>query len=200
MATTRRSDLVDELEKALRDEAYDGGMGALGPEPFTEYVRGLAVTAAKVVAEAHTPTDDERVRAAVLQAAEEEFGGSYGGEEIAERAVAALRRSEVPEPSADRGEFAPGECDGSGTCSAQRHIHGCYTVHRADQCDAPEEYGHLPAEPEGEPSDADLRAVAGALAAIDGKPWFFDTGTDRRYESSARVILRALRAAGGEGR
>ncbi|MGW9270779.1 hypothetical protein [Microbacterium sp. NPDC055599] len=61
MATTHRSDLIDELEKALRDEAYDGGMGALGPETFTDYVRGLAVTAAKVVEEAHTPTEDERV-------------------------------------------------------------------------------------------------------------------------------------------
>ena len=52
--------LTDELEKALRDEAYDGGMGALGPEEFTDYVRGLAVTAAKVVEEAHTPADDEQ--------------------------------------------------------------------------------------------------------------------------------------------
>ncbi|WP_025105159.1 hypothetical protein [Microbacterium paraoxydans] len=55
MATTHRSDLVDEIEKALRDEAYDGGMGALMPEQFTDYVRGLAVTAAKVVEEAHAP-------------------------------------------------------------------------------------------------------------------------------------------------
>lgn len=60
MATTHRSDLVDELEKALHDEAYDGGMGALGPEKFTDYVRGLAVTAARVVEQAHTPTDNER--------------------------------------------------------------------------------------------------------------------------------------------
>lgn len=60
MATTHRSDLIDELEKALRDEVYDGGMGALSPEQLTDYVRGLAVTAAKVVGEAHTPTDDER--------------------------------------------------------------------------------------------------------------------------------------------
>ena len=41
--------LVDEIEKALRDEAYDGGIGALSPEEFTDYVRGLAVTAAGVV-------------------------------------------------------------------------------------------------------------------------------------------------------
>ena len=41
--------LVDEIEKALRDEAYDGGMGALSPDELTDYVRGLAVTAAGVV-------------------------------------------------------------------------------------------------------------------------------------------------------
>lgn len=39
-------------------------------------------------------------------------------------------------------EFAPGECDGSGTCSAPIHVHGCYTPHRSDECDSPEEYGH----------------------------------------------------------
>lgn len=61
MATTHRSDLVDELEKALRDEAYDGGMGSLSPEQFTDYVRGLAVTVAKVVEEARAPSAAERV-------------------------------------------------------------------------------------------------------------------------------------------
>ncbi|GAB6857327.1 hypothetical protein [Microbacterium xylanilyticum] len=42
----------------------------------------------------------------------------------------------------DDDEFAPGECDGSGTCSAPIHVHGCYTPHRSDQCDSPDEYGH----------------------------------------------------------
>lgn len=49
--------LVDELEKALTDEAYDGGMGALSAEEFSELVRTLAVTAAEVVERAHTPTE-----------------------------------------------------------------------------------------------------------------------------------------------
>lgn len=34
------ADLTDELEKALRDEAYDGGFGHIGDEQFTSYVRG----------------------------------------------------------------------------------------------------------------------------------------------------------------
>lgn len=52
--------LVDELEKALRDEAYDGGFGYMGDEQFPAYVRTLAETAAEVVEKAHTPTGDER--------------------------------------------------------------------------------------------------------------------------------------------
>lgn len=87
MVTTHRSDLVEQLEKAFTDEAYDGGMGVLSPEQFTSLVRTLAGTAAGVLGEhlsttrtvnvlredwerlkraevlgekAHTPTDDER--------------------------------------------------------------------------------------------------------------------------------------------
>jgi hypothetical protein len=98
------------------------------------------------------PTDDEREAQGWREAA------LYDGDAQTQddfmtgwRTADRLRRSEVPEPSAEA-EFAPGECDGSGTCPAESHIHGCYTRHRADQCDAPEEYGHLPAEPQGEPS------------------------------------------------
>lgn len=36
------------------------------------------------------------------------------------------------------------ECRGDHECPAFMHIHGCYTAHRADQCDAPDEHGHLP--------------------------------------------------------
>lgn len=118
MATTHRSDLVDELEKALRDEAYDGGFGYMGDEQFTSYVRGLAVTAAKVVEEGHTPTDDERealrvqiayrIREAVLYGAATQKAGESAKTQNAwiddqidlamrSRAVAGLRRSEEPE-------------------------------------------------------------------------------------------------------
>jgi hypothetical protein len=51
MATTHRSDLIEELEKALTDEAYDGGMGALSRDEFSTLVRTLAVTAEAVVRE-----------------------------------------------------------------------------------------------------------------------------------------------------
>lgn len=60
MATTHRSDLVEQLEKALTEEAYDGGMGVLSPEQFTKLVRTLATTAAAVVAEAQTSMDVTR--------------------------------------------------------------------------------------------------------------------------------------------
>ncbi|WP_454113512.1 hypothetical protein [Microbacterium maritypicum] len=207
--------LVDELEKALRDEAYDGGFGYMGDEQFTAYVRTLAETAAEVFEKALTPTDDEREALREQIAYRVQTAVAYGkgvqkwgqlsertqdawiDEQVAlamnsravsgfrrsgaasddERIVRALdyiengtmppdrrdwlralaagfRRSEVPEPSAGEDEFTPGECDGSGKCPAEMHVHGCYMPHRADQCDSPDEYGHLPAEPQGEPSDA----------------------------------------------
>lgn len=52
---------VDELEKALRDEAYDGGFGHMGDEQFTAYVRTLAEAAAEVFEKALTPTDSKPV-------------------------------------------------------------------------------------------------------------------------------------------
>ncbi|WP_295103126.1 hypothetical protein [uncultured Microbacterium sp.] len=110
-----------------------------------------------------TPTDDEREAQANRLASCPDVGTGF-------------RRTEVPEPSAEEDELAPGECDGSGKCAAERHIHGCYTPHRADQCDAPEEYGHLPSEPQGEPSDlvrrlvelrSDMRHNADEVATLD---------------------------------
>lgn len=49
MATTHRSDLTTEIEKALADEAYDGGMGPMSETEFPRYVRRLAETASEVV-------------------------------------------------------------------------------------------------------------------------------------------------------
>lgn len=48
MATTHRSDLTTEIEKALTDEAYDGGMGAMSEAEFPRYVRRLVEAAAEV--------------------------------------------------------------------------------------------------------------------------------------------------------
>lgn len=39
------------------------------------------------------------------------------------------------------------ECIGNDRCPAPVHVHGCYTPHRADKCDAPNEFGHLPDAP-----------------------------------------------------
>lgn len=50
MATTHRSDLTTEIEKALTGEAYDGGMGAMSEDEFPRYVRRLAETAVEVIA------------------------------------------------------------------------------------------------------------------------------------------------------
>lgn len=97
--------LVGELEKALTDEAYDGGMGALDTGEFRHLVRTLAVTAAEVVEKAHTPSDDEReALAGVIRDADMMLpAGSMAlvewSEHLAGSILAAgFRRSEVPEP------------------------------------------------------------------------------------------------------
>ncbi|MDR6868477.1 hypothetical protein J2Y69_003093 [Microbacterium resistens] len=61
--------------------------------------------------------------------------------EAAARIEALTSAPDRPNRSEDD-EFAPGECDGSSTCSAPIHVHGCYAPHRSDQCDSPDEYGH----------------------------------------------------------
>lgn len=69
-------------------------------------------------------------------------------------------------------EFAPGECDGSSACSAARHVHGCYTRHRADQCDSPDEYGHLTSEPQGRPRPCIAPGHSGCQQrVVDGEWW-----------------------------
>jgi hypothetical protein len=102
-----------------------------------------------------------------------------------------FHHAEVPEPSAGEDEFTPGECDGSGKCPAEMHVHGCYMPHRADQCDSPDEYGHLPAEPQGEPSDAQV-LVEAIEKAISKLHWFPNNGV-------AEDLRAALRAAGVGG-
>lgn len=99
MATTHRSDLVDELEKALRDEVCDGGFGALLPEQLTDYVRTLAVTAAAVVAEKHTSS----VLPAEADATESESGADGGRADHKKRDTAPERHQgpEHDEPQAD---------------------------------------------------------------------------------------------------
>lgn len=62
---TLRSDLTTEVEKALREEVYDGGFGALSPEQLTAYVRRLAETAVEVFEEAHDPESSQRRQALI---------------------------------------------------------------------------------------------------------------------------------------
>ncbi len=69
---------------------------------------------------------------------------------LAARLQAALRVPVGEGKQAEADSFAPGECTGASECDAPIHVHGCYRPHRADQCDAPEEYGHIPPAGEGE--------------------------------------------------
>lgn len=70
----------------------------------------------------------------------------------------------------------------------------------ADQCDAPEEYGHLPSEPQGEPSDAQTEAACGAFYndPSDLTQWSRLVEFEGRIADKYRARMRAaLRAAGG---
>ena len=191
MATTRRSDLVDEIEKALRDEAYDGGMGALAPEQFTDYVRGLAVTAAKVVEEAHTPTDDEREAQANRYVAGR--GDSQTRRDFLAGWDAALRRSEVPEPSAE--EFRLIETAGSfreqvGDSASPGSLVDLW-LRTAAALEA--RVGTKSPEPQGEPSDAQVEAALIAHLGYDPAPAGFPFKDDEKDQM--RAALRAAEEA-----
>lgn len=146
MPTTHRSELVTKIADALTDEAYDGGMGVLSEEQFAQLVRTLAITAAEVVEKAHTPTDDEReALGTVIAITWRDAYGTPTDQEFADAILAAgFRRSEVPEPSAER-ELTP--C-GNLVCT------GC----RVCGCPA------LGIEPQGESADA---------LPLDPQPWVF---------------------------
>lgn len=82
--------LVDELEKALNDEVYDGGMGVLSEEQLSELVRTLASTAAKVAEEALAERSEPQGEPsdaqvdAVAKAIAEAANADYWTDEIAE--------------------------------------------------------------------------------------------------------------------
>lgn len=91
---------------------------------------------------------------AVIEVVEENLGGpkrmsdgymSYFVTEDGPIRVA-LNAYKTTKTERDESEFAPGECDGSGTCTASVHVHGCYRPHRSDECDSPDEYGHTDRE------------------------------------------------------
>ncbi|MGI0521803.1 hypothetical protein ABY45_14605 [Microbacterium maritypicum] len=197
--------LVDELEKALRDEAYDGGFGYMGDEQFTAYVRTLAETAAEVFEKALTPTDDEREDMIAFLLRDHNFeespwGRTYTDAEIA----AALRRSEVPEPSTEVDETAaryqPCHFDTSGMYERTWcHTHGA--DHLMPSGDVYVQGHRLPDGhtytgpmsvddlPQGEPSDAQVDAAGELLYGIS---W----GTDI---ADPDLVRAALRAAGVRG-
>lgn len=150
--------LVDELEKALRDEAYDGWFGYMGGEQFTAYVRTLAVTAAKVVEEAHNPTDDEREALANLI----QLGYVTDWYEAADRILAAgFRRSEVPEPSSVAEMI---ERSSIGTPEAQA-LRATVSDEKAAALVAE---AHRRSEPHGEPS-SEVPEPSGREAKIHGE-------------------------------
>lgn len=96
MATTHRSDLTTEIEKALTDEAYDGGSGALSEEQFSRYVRRLAEAAVEVVdqeraIDQQSEPGDAQVREILRQALRERGEGTVYADTLAGYLTRALR-------------------------------------------------------------------------------------------------------------
>lgn len=171
--------LVDELEKALRDEAYDGGFGYMGDEQFTAYVRTLAETAAEVFEKALTPTDDDR-EVLAKEWADKEFPETRlapENEQLVDAAYeafcagydAGFRRSEVPN-SPTFGSVVPEPS----ACLIEHPITGT-------RCSLPAEPRHahvcdLPAEPQGEPSEAQERVDEARARALHDAFWAVHVG------------------------
>lgn len=177
MATTHRSDLVEQLEKALTDEAYDGGNGALSDEQFTNLVRKLATTAAAVVAETCTPT-----RITI----EHEGGNTVTG---------------TLEQVLNHGHLKPGwkyrdaDLQAEPSDAHDRDRDGiCRTCGRgltaAEILD-----GELPCVTEGEPSDTDL--IAWHVDQVGVLRPFIRSSAHLKAAMMHAATVRALRAAGG---
>jgi len=191
--------LIEEAAKAIVEVEYPDIAWGLLNEKRKEFRRRQARATLAVFEKAHTPADDfphghpeldaptDDEREALVAAYLEEHGHHADARHgFLVGLATGFRRSAVPEPSAGEDEFTPGECDGSGKCPAEMHVHGCYMPHRADQCDSPDEYGHLPAEPQGEPSDAVLKVFEDEWYRLD-----YVTEPERHR----RALTAALRAA-----
>jgi hypothetical protein len=201
--------LVDELEKALRDEAYDGGFGYMGDEQFTAYVRTLAETGAEVVEKAHTPTDDERE--ALAQWLHLRFGQnpSHDWANVAERHKAAwrdvaadapLRHTEVPEPSAEHGtppDYQAYELTvdmledllvAAGVSASEHGI----AIRKTAAALVYKIGRRLALGPQGEPSDAQVQAALVAHLGYDPAPAGFPFKAEE-IEQMRAALLAAFR-------
>lgn len=216
--------LVDELEKALRDEAYDGGFGYMGDERFPAYVRTLAEAAAEVVEKAHTPTDDERKLARAM-ARVEQLSDHLGIPYVYETGHGPVRPSTAPPVylAADLWDAlgAPTQdfdayYERNRWADTWSNLLGIVRDRFRPKCGADTEgepcvltAGHLPphygssdvgshepvpvAEPQGEPSDAEVCEILRQALRERGEGSVYS-------DTLSRYLARALRAAGGEGR
>lgn len=181
--------LVDELEKALRDEAYDGGFGYMGDEQFPAYVRTLAETAAEVVERARTPTDDERkALVAILEAPLTE--GSQGRTFSEMLADVILLRFGFRSAEHEWSHCSPSLLASGLNCAS--------TPRRPCSC-SPTNGGHdhLVSEPQGEPSDAQVQAALDAATAYYATTWVGEIKPDPVDLDAMRAALRAA-GVGGE--
>lgn len=161
--------LIEEAAKRLLKDVNPKH----GRPVSSQLASDIRLVAGAVFEKAHTPTDDEREDMIAFLLRDHNFeespwGRTYTDAEIA----AALRRTEVPEPSADSHVFvAP--------------VAGTYEV-------TPSGLRLLTAEPQGEPSDAQVEAAARAIADHQGVR--YNSSLVDTWDGMARA---ALRAAGG---
>lgn len=186
---TLRSELVNELEKAFTDEAYDGGMGALSEDEFAHLVRTLAETAHSVFEKAYTPADEER------EASKQELcdrcgwalsghvRSQYGPDCPPGGSRPGFRRSEVPEPSASREKLI----------ALLRSRFAWHSGATFEQ-DADAILALLEPEPQGEPYDAVIRQAV--LDGLDAASVLQSPFQPQTRELVVEQITLALRAGG----
>lgn len=182
------------------------GMAYMSEERSRIPLREAFVEGAKWQAEkAHTPTDDEREDMIAFLLRDHNFEESPWGRTYTDAEIAnALRRSEVPEPSAEGPAFIalmpPSPETSKRWYSMYCRVCGIEEM-MAGTADDPrllarrdEHNRERHAEPQGEPSDARAKVID-ALVMTRLSDF---AGTDMGViEQAADAVLAALRAAGG---
>lgn len=185
--------LIEAAAKAIMDESHGEGSWELREPMEDTLYRRRAAAALAVFEKALTPTDDEREDMIAFLLRDHNFEESPWGRTYTDAEIAnALRRSEVPEPSADRGWSHP---DAMYSPEVFMEIQGLLNEAQGSPMHALRlAVSRQMSEPQGEPSDAQVDDAWWKAQAAGQLPRTPGTSNRQAFEVGYRA---ALRAAGG---